>query len=304
MKLTDKIEKVMSLEEFLKLFTEKPAEFRTMGAGWFKEEKKLKESNDNAKANAKVVGKWIFTFRQQWENGMKNETAYVGRNLRESLCVFLGIENEKNAMNRAQSCANAMRLVIAGLNSEQDYDNNSVDAICAMSEIMSKCHDQLFTEVVDGLVVVDEEKTHAAILEGARILRDRPDPVAKTLRTLKDRIVEASDGKMILLTAEELTERDNAIDMLTAHEMLGKLTKGGHVGTILSEVEATAKTDKSDTALKTFTEHLVRLKIALTVLHGEEAAKAAYQEALVGFVNKAQSSAPQSPAPEPAPAGK
>lgn len=312
MKLTDKIEKMMSLAQFHVLFVESPTEFRAMGAGWFKEEKALKQGQENAKANAKLVGKWIFAFRQKWESGLKNETAYLGRNLRESMCVFLGIENEKNAMNRAQSCANTMRFVVAGLMTESDYDNNSADAICAGSEIMTKCLDQLFTkevkEEVDGKevtkTVVDEEKTHPAILEAARILRDRPDPVAKTLRALKDRIVEQTDGTLALLTEKEFAERENAIDILTAHEMLGKLTKHGHTGTILTEVQAIAKTDKD--SLKMMTAHLVALQLALVSVHGPEAVKTAYAAAQREMVNTPAPAPQPAPAPanEPAPAGK
>jgi hypothetical protein len=289
--ITTKNDQIPAIAEFTNLLATDPAGYRKTMGQVAQSQKDLTEQQKAMRGNALIFGKAVHAFNRAYETGIagvdegrawKSQPTYLGRTKRESLCVFIGVENAKNVLNREQSVANALRLIDCGLIEEKHADNNSVDALCAASEVITKSRDQLFAQP-DG--TPDLEKTHEAIVEVARLLKEgAPNgAVAKAIRAVKDRMVVQKDEKgieqVVLLSEDDAKELAERVSPEEAAQVAANLTKRGHTQAMMAELVATAKTEKTEEALHAFCDFLVDLRIALVQTHGEETAKAAYAAA-------------------------
>lgn len=199
--------------------------------GYVKVTQRIAKEKEQNESTIPLMGYLIFSFRLYWEEN-RNRAEYAGMELPDALAVFLGIPKTKNGLNRPLSCANAYRLVHAGLMSHATYSVLRTDTLCAISETLNK---------------VNGDINHPSVLEAVAIANGPSEKKAKDIRGVKDRIKTDDDGKVTgFLTADEAEAAKTQVSTLDAIAAVDKLIKAGRLGEILNTVEAHVATASDD----------------------------------------------------------
>jgi hypothetical protein len=189
--------------------------------------------------------------------------------LADALAVFLGIPKTKNGLNRPLSCANAYRLVHAGLMSHATYSVLRTDTLCALSETLNK---------------VNGDINHPAVTEAVGIANGPSEKKAKDIRGVKERIQTDENSKVIgFLTVEEAEAKANEVSVMDAIALVDKLIKAGRLSEILNTVQAHVA-GATDEDLITMVEAVGSIGGKLAIRMTEEL----YSEAYTAAYDKAQ----------------
>ncbi len=240
-------------KEFVKideLFTTQPQQFREALTSAYNTQKRLAKETQEFSAATPTLGKAIFRIRLHVQKN-PSDPLFAGRTPAECVRAFLGIAgDDKNALNHAQSCANAFRLAYAGMMgpetqtedeaktastltrekyfSEKDYDGQSGNTLGKISRILTKVNDDL---------------KHPAVLDACAVIRGSAEKKSPLLQAILDRLDKAEDGTVKYLSEDEAkaeAEKSAKPSVLDAHTAASQLAKD-NLEVLLAEVVAVAK---------------------------------------------------------------
>lgn len=239
------------------LFTSNPAAFREALTNAHATENRLKKESQEFSAATPTLGKAIFRIRLYTQVNL-TDPMFAGRTPSECVRAFLGVSgDDKNALNHAQSCANAFRLAYVGMTgpekqteeeatkastftrekyfSEKDYDGQSGNTLGKLSRILTRVNDDL---------------KHPAVIEACAVIRGSAEKKAPVLQAILDRLEKAEDGKVTFLSEDEAkakaakTEEKAGFNLADAGEcmaMAGTLAKA-NLPAMLAQVVVEAQT--------------------------------------------------------------
>lgn len=217
-------------------------EFVATVKSFCKDDAKLKELQTKVKTSRPTQGKYIHVLRGEY---LKNiEVGAISQSMRFPEYHQNAIGSKPN--NHAESCAKCFSIAVElGHMSEQDYDDNSGEALSRAARVFTKAND----------VTGEHPASQAAIA----LLKRRPADILKQLKDLlENRIVPETDEdgnehevNRVLLTDEEVAERETQHSALTAIKTVDDVIQSGHLTALIGGMAALARTTEDENVIAT-----------------------------------------------------
>ena len=202
-------------------------EFVATVKSFCKDDAKLKELQTKVKTSRPTQGKYIHVLRGEY---LKNiEVGAISQSMRFPEYHQNAIGSKPN--NHAESCAKCFSIAVElGHMSEQDYDDNSGEALSRAARVFTKAND----------VTGEHPASQAAIA----LLKRRPADILKQLKDLlENRIVPETD--------EEVAERETQHSALTAIKTVDDVIQSGHLTALIGGMAALARTTEDENVIAT-----------------------------------------------------
>ncbi len=226
--------------ELVILAQEKPDEFQLFARGFVSTQKSAKKFAEELTEGVQANGKCLCILKADWLTARANRSVMVNASFPKHYESLMGVRPH----NKAESCANAFAAYVLApekskrLITEQDYDDNSAEAIQQASRIVSRVNDDL---------------EHQAVADAADILKRRPKKAIAMLKEICERLVERVENEgtddekkvIVYLTTEEFAETKKKVNVLDATQAVDEIAKQ-QPGIIIAALLMLALTTESE----------------------------------------------------------
>lgn len=217
-------------------------EFVATCASFCKDDEKLAQLQKKVKTARPLQGKYIHVLRGEYLANI--EAGIISQSMKFPEYHQNAVGSKPN--NHAESCAKCFAIAVdLGHMTEQDYDDNSGEALSRAARVFTKANDMT--------------GEHPASQAAIALLKRRPADILKQLKDLLDnRIVPETDEdgnehdvNRVLLSDEEVAERETQHSALTAIKTVDDVIKSGHLTALIGGLAALARTTDDENVIAT-----------------------------------------------------